>query len=372
MHSESERNAIEKRLRALARRLIDQKAARVLVKPYAEAAGYWFGAGNVVQGEDGALYLAGRYRNAGDSRTGLAAGERGLELAVFRAEKHDGTWEKVACWDKTALSFGGKRVISIEGACLLQGGAGWELFVSTEKGEAYPRGFEAYQKPGTGVWSIDVLRGARPESLDAATLAPVLRPAPEPAYLHVKDPKAYREHNGSTALFFCSHPFTWASSNTGLALRERPAADFAVRSYEAVERGAAWDVAGTRVTARLPVPPMGALASMPPVRLYFYDGLECFRELPQSKQAVRRPRGYSCEEIGGLLWDGQEQSLPLARLSPNEPLFVSPWGTGCSRYVDIAVLDGGLFATWQQSQPDRSQPLVSHFLPMEAVEHILR
>ncbi len=372
MHDKVTQKAAQERLGTLACRLIDQHAARVLVAPYAEAEGYWFGGGNTVHSKEGALYLVGRYRNAGDSRTGLAAGERGLELAIFRAESHDGPWEKVASWGKQALGLGDKQAISVEGACLLEGDAGWELFVSTEKTCSYPAGFEAYQKPGTGVWSIDAFEGPDPGAMDAGALKPVLRPAPEPGYLHVKDPKAYRENDGSTTLLFCSHPFTWSSSNTGLAVREKGAWEFEVRTYALAERGPAWDVAGTRITARVRVPSIGAFASMPPTFLYFYDGLECCRELTQSKQGVPRPRGYSCEELGGLLCGGQGRSAPLTRLSPHQPLFVSPWGTGCSRYVDVIALDDGLFATWQQSRPDRSQPLMGHFLPMEEVEGILR
>ena len=39
-------------------------------------------------------------------------------------------------------------------------------------------------------------------------------------------------------------------------------------------------------------------------------------------------------------------------------MFVSPYGTGCSRYVDVLVTDDAFYTTWQQSQDDLSQPLV--------------
>ena len=58
-------------------------------------------------------------------------------------------------------------------------------------------------------------------------------------------------------------------------------------------------------------------------------------------------------------------------LSIEAPLFISPYGTGCSRYVAVLADENGLFATWQQSQDDLSQPLVGHFLPMERVHEIL-
>ena len=41
---------------------------------------------------------------------------------------------------------------------------------------------------------------------------------------------------------------------------------------------------------------------------------------------------------------------------------MSPWGTGCSRYVSGLATGDAIHAFWQQSQPDRSQPLVTHAL----------
>jgi hypothetical protein len=58
-------------------------------------------------------------------------------------------------------------------------------------------------------------------------------------------------------------------------------------------------------------------------------------------------------------------------LSIEAPLFISPYGTGCSRYVAILADENGIFATWQQSQDDLSQALVGHFLPMAQVREIL-
>ncbi len=85
-----------------------------------------------------------------------------------------------------------------------------------------------------------------------------------------------------------------------------------------------------------------------------------------------RPKGYSCEEIGRLAAGTHDESPALERLSVEEPLFVSPHGTGCSRYV--SVLDAGdhYVTTWQQSQPDRSQPLVVNRVAKGEAEAILR
>jgi len=208
------------RLRHLVFTLIDQENARVLVPPYAAREGFWFGGGNLVQDGDGVLWLSGRYRNVGDSRTGLQAGQRGLECALFRSTDGGEHFEKVCSWSKTDLSAGGDNVLSIEGTALhrLPDGT-WELFVSSEKERTYPDSVRAYQKPGTGVWHIDRMTGATPDALDPATLTPVLINHERPEYLHVKDPVVFDQLEGDTALIFCSHPFSWTSSNSGLAVR---------------------------------------------------------------------------------------------------------------------------------------------------------
>lgn len=61
----------------------------------------------------------------------------------------------------------------------------------------------------------------------------------------------------------------------------------------------------------------------------------------------------------------------MTRLSTLRPLFVSPHGAGCSRYVSALRTNDAIYAAWQQSQSDRSQPLVGHRLPMQEVETLL-
>lgn len=61
----------------------------------------------------------------------------------------------------------------------------------------------------------------------------------------------------------------------------------------------------------------------------------------------------------------------MERLSRYFPLFVSPWGTGCSRYVDVLQTQEGFYATWQQGQADGSQPLVANFVSREEAERLL-
>lgn len=361
---------LAERLRALASALIDQRSARILVPPQQPAPGFWFGGGNLVREPSGAFLLSGRYRNVGDSRTGLQAGERGLECALFRAETFDGRFQKVKAWSKADLSLPGAAVTSIEGTALRQTPAGIELYVSLEKAIPYPADVAAFQKPGTGVWSINRLRAATADALGPADNRPVLA-SDDPVALHVKDPVVADDGRGDLQLLFCEHPHTWSCSYTGWASSRAGSDALTVRDPYILPRGHVWDVAAARVTNRLRVPRLGVFRELPPLSLYFYDGAECVREHEQNARAVRRPRGYSCEEIGGLAWGWDDAFPALQSLTPLAPLFVSPHGTGCSRYVSTLTTEAALCATWQQSQPDRSQPLVGHALPMETVERLL-
>ena len=352
--------------------LIDQQKAQVLVPPYANASGYWFGGGNLVPDASGKTWLCGRYRNFGDSRTGLASGTRGLECAILCAHNQSQDFTKICSWSKTDLSYGERSVLSIEGTALHQLPDGtWELFISSEKELAYPDEIASFQKPGTGVWTIDRMTGPAPDQLEPATLEPILENFTRVEYLHVKDPVVYDDAHGNTLLIFCSHPFSWTSSNSGLAVRTPDANHFTVQAWEVVGRGPAWDVAATRITSRLTIPQVGVFADAPPCAIYFYDGAECLRPLEENQRAHSRPRGYSCEEIGGAFFGWDSEFPHMARLSALDPLFISPHGTGCSRYVETMVTADGVWAIWEQGQADESQPLVGHFLPMAEVVRLL-
>ena len=354
-------------------RLIDQMNARVLVEPQAAKTGFWFGGGNLVQDDDGVIWLCGRYRNFGDSRTGLEAGERGLEIAIFRSTDNAQTFEKAVSWSKADLSRPEAEIVSFEGTSLHRRQDGvWELYVSSEKDRPYPPPIADLQKQGTGVWSVDVLTGPSPDELDPSTFSSALVNHDVPEYLHIKDPVVYDDEDGSTHMIFCSHPFSWTSTNTGLAVRAPGAAEFRVLSWEIVHRGAAWDVAVTRITGRAPIPQIGIFEDSPPLSIYFYDGAECLRSHEENRRAVSRPRGYSCEEIGAAFVGLTQDFSTLERLSALHPLFVSPWGTGASRYVDVLQTEEGWLAIWEQGQSNGSQPLVGHFLDRDTIERILQ
>lgn len=352
--------------------IINQDKAQIIIPAHRPEAGFWFGGGKLVADQNGVTWLSGRYRNAGDSRTGLEAGVRGMECAIFRSNDGAKNFIKVKNWSKSDLAHNSQEVISIEGTALHQlTDGGWEIYLSTEKAIPYPDAVAQYQKPGTGVWSIDRMYGDSPESLSPASLSTVLTAFGHPEYLHIKDPLVFDGIGGTTILVFCSHPFCWTSDNTGYAVRKEGEGSFHVNAWEMVSRGVTWDVAVTRITSRLPIPRMGCFAAAEPCSIYLYDGAECMRAHPESPRSIRRPRGYSCEEIGSAFF-GWDKAFPqMERLSNLEPLFVSPWGTGASRYADCLSTKDGILAIWQQSQPDGSQPLVSHFLPMDAVEKIL-
>ncbi|NND99838.1 MAG: exo-alpha-sialidase [Pirellulaceae bacterium] len=356
-------------LATLASRLIDQSAAKIIVPPQRPGSGHWFGGGNMVQDPAGTLWLVGRYRNQGDSRTGLGKGERGLELAIFRSDDRGNSFTKTISFSKSDLNIGNRQVLSIEGTALRLSNGRVELYLSTEKsGIDYPDGLESFLKPGTGVWTIDRIIAKDFASLSSSTIQPLVS-TNDPRFVQVKDPFVF--DNGRQGwLLFCTHPFCWSSSNTGyVAIRDDGSID-TDPCFDFFPRGFTWDVAITRGTSVMPIPKIGPFADTD-LSLLFYDGGECVRNLDEHDSAVKRPRGYSCEELGGLAVVASDDLHRIERLSENRPMFVSPHGTGCSRYVDVLVTDEGYYATWQQSQADHSQPLVMNFLSTDAVNQIL-
>ncbi|MEO2028749.1 MAG: exo-alpha-sialidase [Fuerstiella sp.] len=360
---------LRNRLTTFGNRLVDQHAAHVIVEPQDRTSGFWFGGGNMVEGADGSLYVVGRYRNAGDSRIGVAAGTRGLELAIFQSMDKGATFEKILSWGKAALNSPSGDVLSIEGSCLRFVDGGVELFVSTEKtGVSYPDAVRDFLKPGAGVWTIDVLRAASMEGLKTTTVEAAFS-SDCPEHLHVKDPFYWHSAQGDR-LGYCSHPFGWSSSNTGVVDIPATGGLATLPQHSVFPRGSTWDVAMTRGTCILPVPKVGVFAA-DDYSLLFYCGGECLRPIDEHATAVKRPRGYSCEEIGGAAFFVNDDVAAAERLSNLLPMFISPWGTGCSRYVDVLATADGFYVTWQQSQDDLSQPLVLNFVSSEQALSIL-
>lgn len=360
---------ISARLTQVATRLIDQEKARVIVAPQRPSTGHWFGGGNLVQDAEGTLWLVGRYRNHGDSRTGLGAGERGLELAIFRSVDDGSTFEKALSFSKADLNVGDREVLSIEGTALRLIDGKVELYISTEKkGIPYPKGLESFLKPGTGVWTIDLLCADAIDGLNGAPIHTILETG-DPRFAHLKDP-FLGSHRGQDCLLFCTHPFCWTSSNTGYVPLTEGAPTIEKAKLDFFPRGSTWDVAITRGTALVQLPRVGVCKDKAR-SLFFYDGGECVRNLDEHKEAVKRPRGYSCEELGGVAYCEDGDLDQVHRLSVTAPLLVSPYGTGCSRYVDVLETETHYLATWQQAQADGSQPLVMNTVAKSEIEAIL-
>ncbi len=358
------------KLVALAASMVDQQRAKIVVQPNQPQAGFWFGGGNVIENPQGELYLVGRYRNAGDSRTGLGAGERGLQLAIFRSRDRGASFDKILELSKADLNVGTREVLSIEGSALHWTKDGVELYVSTEiTNIGYPSPWESYLKPGTGVWTIERLEAKSVEQLETATPRTVVE-CRDPQFIHAKDPFVYDAPNGDTMLFLCTHPFNWSSSNTAYVVSRPNDEPLTNIDHRFFPRGFTWDVAISRGTCVVDVPRIGPFQNQS-LSLMFYDGGESLRQLDEHSAAVTRTRGYSCEEIGGVACVARQQWNRIERLTPYKPLLVSPWGTGCSRYVDVHASNDGYFVTWQQSQNDLSQPLVMNFIGFDEVEKIL-
>ena len=239
--------ATKDRLVALGSAIVDQSKAKIVVEPYERSTGFWFGGGNMIRGRSGRVLIVGRYRNRGDSRTGLRLGTRGLECAIWQSPDGLNDYRLIHKWAKADLTCQGQRVISIEGTALRLSDDGIELFVSSEKERDYPVQLEDRQKPDTGIWTIDRMSSDTVETLDPSTLQNVLSTT-RPSDLHIKDPVVADLDDGSTALLFCTHPFSWTSSNTAVATRRRGETAFGEPQWRVLPRGNCWDVAVARVT----------------------------------------------------------------------------------------------------------------------------
>ena len=358
---------VTKTLLKFAHLLVNQEKAKIIVPAQKDSNGYWFGGGKMIE-VDGVLYISGRYRNFGDSRTGTGMGERGLELAIFASKNKGESWEKVKSFSKSDLNVEGVQVLSIEGTALHKNGDKIELFISTEKsGIPYPPTVEKFLKPGTGVWTIDYIKADSVEELTTSNIKTLIR-GDNPDFINVKDPFVYDTTTGETCLFFATHPFSWSSDNTAYFMRKKGEEKFSTGSWLPFGRGMSWDIAIRRATSILPI----EVSANNKISLVFYDGGECMRNLAEHDQAVKRPRGYSCEELGGVGIIENDNFESFVSITPYLPEFISPYGTGCSRYVDVLQTEDGYYATWQQSQQDLSQPLVMNFITKEEAEKVLK
>ncbi len=363
-------DAKKQKLLDFAKALVDQEKAKIIVPAQEASSGFWYGGGNMAADSAGNLYVTGRYRNYGDSRTGTGAGIRGLELAIFKSEDKGESWTKVKSFSKKDLNIGDWEVLSIEGTALNFTDDGVELFISTEKlHRPFVDGMESFHKPGTGSWTIELMKAENVEKLSTDNYKTIME-SRDPRWFNVKDPFLYNNKEGDLILGYCTHPFNWSSSNTGYSVRKKGSSSFGEQNNHFFPRGFCWDVGITRGTAIMRVPSLGVFSG-DDAGLIFYDGGEAMRSYEQHANAVVRPRGSSCEELGGVALIEDEKMENPEKLTTELPAFVSPWGSGCSRYVDVLETTDGFYTTWQQSQKDSSQPLVMTFLPIIEAEKLL-
>ena len=78
-------------------------------------------------------------------------------------------------------------------------------------------------------------------------------------------------------------------------------------------------------------------------------------------------RGNLIDDLANGILICEEDFPEIISFSEDFPAFISPHGTGCSRYVSTLQTNEGILATWQQSQKDESQPLVANFLSNERI-----
>ena len=160
----------------------------------------------MITDELGNLWLVGRYRDHGDSRTGVGAGLRGLELSLFKSEDNASSFRKVMSWSKSDLENDNFRVLSIEGSALNRlSDNTWEIFYSVEKSREYPRSLSGYQKQGTGVWSVGRITTNSLSDFNDSTNDEILICTEKFEHLHVKDPVVLGSK--SCDILFCTHPF---------------------------------------------------------------------------------------------------------------------------------------------------------------------
>ena len=166
--------SLTSKLEEFAVALIDESNAKIVVPCNDDSAGYWFGGGNMIETADGNLYISGRFRNYGDSRTGLDLGDRGLELAIFESTDKGQSFHKVHSILKTDLPG---NVLSIEGTAMnINADGEIELYISSEKQQySYPKHLESYLKSGTGVWTIDVIKAKTFKELTADKTEEIVR-----------------------------------------------------------------------------------------------------------------------------------------------------------------------------------------------------
>jgi hypothetical protein len=289
----------------------DAAAGIVVQEPLGDGPGHWAGGPSAALGDDGAVYLAYRFRRP------YGQG-RGFANVVARSEDGE-RFETLVTLDRNA--FGCE---SLERPALVAvPGGGWRLYVSCAT-------------PGTYHWRVDVLESSDPARFDPASARTIL---PGDDLTGVKDP-VILWHDGRWHMWLCCHPLDDSDNTDRMWTRYGVSDDGITWDLGDIALGPSpgqWDQRGTRVTSVLVDD--GRWCA-------YYDG--------------RATAEDNAEERTGIAVG----TTPDRLLPRPGPVASSPWGSGSLRYVSgMELADGGLRLYYEASRRDGAHDLRTEYVP---------
>jgi hypothetical protein len=289
----------------------DAAAAVIVQDPMGKGPGHWAGGPSAVLGDDGAIYLAYRFRRPfGEGRGFLNVVARSTDGEHF---------EPLAELDRRDFNCE-----SLERPALVAvPGGGWRIYVSCAT-------------PGTFHWRVDVLESSDPGRFDSRSARTVL---PGDSRTGVKDP-VILFHDGLWHMWLCCHPLEDSKATDRMWTRygtSTDGIDWDLHDTALGPTAGAWDSRGARVTAVLPGPDRW---------LAYYDG--------------RATAEDNAEEITGLAVGAGPGQL----VAEPGPIAVSPYGSGSLRYLSaVSLPDGGLRLYYEASRLDGAHDLRTEYVP---------
>lgn len=289
----------------------DTAGATVVQEPLGGGPGHWAGGPSAAVGDDGAIYLAFRFRRP------FGQG-RGFANVVARSEDGE-RFETLVMLDRKEFDCE-----SLERPALVAvPGGGWRLYVSCAT-------------PGTFHWRVDVLEASDPARFDPGSARTIL---PGDALTGVKDPVILR-HDGRWHMWLCCHPLDepdhtdrmWTQHGTS-----DDGVDWVLGDTALGPSPGTWDQRGARVTSVI-------------VRdgrwCAYYDGRASAEENAEERTGVA---------VG---------SAPDRLVPRPGPVAESPYGSGSLRYMSaLALPDGGLRLYYEASRRDGAHDLRTEYVP---------